>query len=187
MKKIKELFVKYKEIITYIIFGVLTTIVSWGSYTVFVHLFKGAIPNEDVRISVSNVLSWIAGVAFAYVTNKLWVFESKSWKPSLVIKEIVSFVASRGITGVIEIVCVPLLAKTGFDNPFYHLVEKLGLTAKVLFTDGIYSKIALSVIVVILNYVFSKLFVFKNKKPAEGEEAAAEEANASEEDNAENE
>lgn len=167
MKKIKDLFIKYKEIITYIIFGVLTTIVSWGTYTVLVHLFKGAIPKEEVRVAVANVLSWIAGVAFAYVTNKLWVFESKSWKPSLVIKEVISFVASRGITGVIEIVCVPLLAKTGFDNLFYHLVEKLGLTANILFTDGIYSKISLSVIVVMLNYVFSKLFVFKNKKPKE--------------------
>ena len=175
MKKIKDLFIKYKEIITYIIFGVLTTIVSWGSYTVFVHLFKAVLPNEDVRIAVSNVLSWIAGVAFAYVTNKLWVFESKSWKPSLVIKEIVAFVASRGITGVIEIVCVPLLAKTGFDNPFYHLVEKLGLSAKILFTDGIYSKIALSVIVVVLNYVFSKLIVFRNKKPEEEPQAETEE------------
>ncbi len=181
MKKIKELFIKYKEIITYIIFGVLTTIVAWGSYTIFVHLFKGAIKSEDMLIAVSNVLSWIAGVAFAYVTNKLWVFESKSWKPSLVVKEIISFVASRGITGVIEIVCVPLLAKTGFDNPFYHLVEKLGLSAKVLFTDGIYSKIALSVIVVILNYVFSKLFVFKNKNPeAEAENAAADESTENE-------
>ncbi len=171
----KNLFIKYKEIITYIIFGVLTTIVAWGSYTVFVHLFKGIISNETTRVAVANVLSWIAGVAFAYVTNKLWVFESKSWKPSVVIKEIITFVASRGVTGVIEIVCVPLLAKTGFDNIFYNIVEKLGLSMKILFTDGIYSKVSLSVIVVILNYVFSKLFVFRNKKN-EGEEAAEEEA-----------
>ena len=166
----KALWIKYKEIITYIIFGVLTTIVAWGSYTVFVHLFKGLIPNEDIRIAVSNVLSWIAGVAFAYVTNKLWVFESKSWAPKLVLKEVISFVASRGITGVIEIVFVPLLAKTGFDNIFYNIVEKLGLTMKILFTEGIYSKISLSIIVVILNYVFSKLFVFKKKASKTEEE-----------------
>lgn len=175
----KKLFIKYKEIITYIIFGVLTTIVAWGSYTVFVHifkplitindiqLFKWAMTAEDVTIAISNILSWIAGVAFAYVTNKLWVFESKSWEPSVVRKEIITFVSSRGITGIIEIVFVPLLAKTGFDNIFYKLVESLGLNIKILFTDGIYSKIALSVIVVILNYVFSKLFVFKKKKDGE--------------------
>ncbi len=160
----KKLFIKYKEIITYIIFGVLTTVVAWGSYTVFVHLFATVIKTETTRVFTANILSWVAGVAFAYVTNKLWVFESKSWKPSLVVKEVISFVASRGITGIIEIVCVPLLAKTGFDNIFYSLAEKLGLTMKILFTEGIYSKISLSVIVVILNYVFSKLFVFKNKK-----------------------
>ncbi len=160
----KNLWNKYKEIITYIIFGVLTTVVAWGSYTVFVFIFKPIITNDDIRIFVSNVLSWIAGVAFAYVTNKLWVFESKSWAPKVVGKEIVTFVSSRGITGIIEIVCVPLLVKTGFDNIFYNLVEKLGLTMKILFTDGIYSKISLSVIVVILNYVFSKLFVFKKEK-----------------------
>ncbi len=163
MGKIKELFIKYKEIITYIIFGVLTTVVNWVAYTIFVNLFSAF----SQRVFIANLLAWIVSVAFAYVTNKLWVFDSKSWKPSLVIKEIIGFVASRGITGVIEIVFVPLLAKTGFDNIFYSIVTKMGLTAKVLFTDGIYSKISLAVIVVILNYVFSKLIVFKKKKPQE--------------------
>ena len=100
----------------------------------------------------------------AYVTNKLWVFESKSWKPSVIGKEIVTFVASRGITGVIEILCVPILAKTGFDNIFYGILEKMNISIGILFTDGIYSKIFLSVVVVILNYFFSKFIIFKNKK-----------------------
>lgn len=157
MKKIKELFIKYKEIITYIIFGVLTTVVSWGSYTVFVELLS-------MKVFVGNLLSWICAVVFAYVTNKLWVFESKSWKPSIIGKEIVTFVASRGVTGVIEILCVPLLAKTGFDNIFYGILEKMNISIGILFTDGIYSKIFLSVVVVILNYFFSKFVIFKNKK-----------------------
>lgn len=157
MSKIKDLFFKYKEIITYVIFGVLTTVVSWGSYTVFVEVLS-------MKVFVGNLLSWICAIVFAYVTNKLWVFESKSWKPSVIGKEIVTFVASRGITGVIEILCVPLLAKTGFDNIFYGILEKMNISIGILFTDGIYSKIFLSVVVVILNYFFSKFIIFKNKK-----------------------
>ena len=153
----KELWKKYKEIITYVIFGVLTTVVSWGSYTVFVEMLS-------MKVFVGNLLSWICAIVFAYITNKLWVFESKSWKPSVIGKEIVTFVASRGVTGVIEIVCVPLLAKTGFDNLFYGILEKMNISIGILFTDGIYSKIFLSVVVVILNYFFSKFIIFKNKK-----------------------
>lgn len=157
MKKIKELFIKYKEIITYIIFGVLTTVVSWGSYTVFVEMLS-------MKVFVGNLLSWVCAIVFAYITNKLWVFESKSWKPNVIGKEIVTFVASRGVTGVIEILCVPLLAKTGFDNIFYGILEKINISVGILFTDGIYSKIFLSVIVVILNYFFSKFVIFSKKK-----------------------
>lgn len=156
----KELWKKYKEIITYIIFGVLTTVVSWGSYTVFVEMLS-------MKVFVGNLLSWVCAIVFAYITNKLWVFESKSWKPSVIGKEIVTFVASRGVTGVIEIVCVPLLAKTGFDNLFYGILEKMNISIGILFTDGIYSKIFLSVVVVILNYFFSKFIIFKNKTKEE--------------------
>lgn len=153
----KNLWNKYKEVITYVIFGVLTTVVSWGSYTVFVNMLS-------MKVFVGNLLSWICAVAFAYITNKLWVFESKSWKPSVIGKEIVSFVAARGVTGVIEIVCVPLLAKTGFDTIFYNILEKADIKMNILFTDGIYSKIVLAVIVVIVNYFLSKFLIFKKKK-----------------------
>lgn len=153
----KKLWEKYKEIITYVIFGVLTTVVSWGSYIVFVEKLS-------IALFVGNLLSWVCAVAFAYVTNKLWVFESKSWKPSVIGKEIVSFVASRGVTGVIEIVCVPLLAKTGFDNIFYNILEKMNISMDILFTDGIYSKVVLAVVVVIVNYFLSKFLIFKKQK-----------------------
>ncbi len=151
----KKLFTK--EILMYLIFGVLTTVVSWGTYTLFVNGCK-------MSVFWANFVSWVCAVTFAYITNKLWVFNSKSWEVRFVIKEAISFFASRGATGVIEIVCVPLLVKTSFDNLFYNLFEKMGVGVKILFTDGIYSKIVVSFIIVILNYVFSKLIVFKNKK-----------------------
>lgn len=153
----KKIFNKYKEIIIYIIFGILTTFVSWGSYAVFVNSFL-------FSVAVANVISWICSVAFAYVTNKIWVFESKSWKLKTVIKEAVAFVSSRAITGVIEIFGVPLLVSTGFDNLFLKLAREYNISMKFFYTEGIYSKIAFAVIIIVLNYVFSKLFVFQTKK-----------------------
>lgn len=148
---------KAKELIMYVIFGVITTVVSWGAYTIFINACK-------MPVFWANVLSWICAISFAYVTNKLWVFESKSWSGKIIIKEIITFVASRGVTGVIEIVAVPILVKLSFDSIFYNMLEKMNISAKILFTDGIYSKITISFIIVILNYVFSKLIVFKNRK-----------------------
>lgn len=152
----KKFFIKHKEIIMYLIFGVLTTIVSWGSYTVFADCFK-------LSVFIANILSWLCAIIFAYITNKIWVFESKSFKPKDLAKEIVAFTASRGITGVIEILLVPLLSKWGFDNLFYAALSNSNITADIFFTNGIYSKIFISVIVVILNYIFSKLIVFKKE------------------------
>lgn len=151
MKKIKELFLKYKEIIMYLIFGVLTTLISWGSYALFEIIFGAFIANNIALSSVANVLSWICAVLFAYITNKLWVFESKSFKADVVFKEIVTFVGSRLATGVFEWAGVPLLMV-------------IGLNQSILGIEGMLAKVIVSIVVVILNYVLSKLFVFKNKK-----------------------
>lgn len=153
----KNIFLKHKEIILYVIFGVLTTLVGWGSYVVSVDFI-------GLSVFVSSIVSWVCGVVFAFVTNKIWVFESRSWKPAVMGKELVTFVSSRAITGVIEVFGVPLLESTGFDNIFYNIAEKLNLSFSVCYTKGIYSKLSLSVIVIILNYIFSKLFVFKDTK-----------------------
>lgn len=133
-----------KEIFSYIFFGVMTTVVNWVVYTALV---KGA----GAGITVSNTLAWIAAVIFAFVTNKLWVFESKSFKPSVVSREFVSFIASRAVTGALEIFGVPLLVKLGLDQKIFGI-------------DGAISKIIVSVAVIILNYVFSKIIVFRKKK-----------------------
>ena len=146
-----------KEITLYIIFGILTTLVSWGLYILFVNLFS-------LSVLVSNALSWIGSVCFAFVTNKIWVFDSKSWKIQTLIKESVSFVSSRTVTGVMEIFGVPLLSLIGFDSIFYGIARKIGISIKLFYTEGIYSKAAFAVLVIILNYVFSKIFVFKETK-----------------------
>ncbi len=161
MKKIPD---KLKEIIVYVFYGVLATIISWGSYAVFEkYLHLGIIP--------SNTLSWTLAMIFAFFTNKLRVFKSKSFEPKLVAREFISFAASRGVTGAIELIGVPLLANAGFDKPFYSLVHTFNLEGiGVLLTNGIYSKISISVIIVILNYVFSKLIVFRKAKSDNSDE-----------------
>ena len=164
MEKIKNLFIKYKEIIMYIVFGVLTTLVNWLVYTVLIKLFGSATESETILftlfgrdismkifyIFIANFIAWVLSVIFAFVTNKLWVFDSKSWRFGLVMKELWLFVLARLITGVMEWFGVPLLWAVGLNQKLFGI-------------DGFLAKIIVSVLVVILNYVFSKLIIFRNK------------------------
>ena len=131
MKKIKELFIKYKEIIMYLIFGVATTGVNWVVYSLLMKAVLVHAPgSDDVKMTVSNVIAWIAAVIFAFITNKLWVFESKSWVPKVAAREFVSFVASRLATGVIEWLCSQdCLLRAGGD-PQLCVLQALGIHQK---------------------------------------------------------
>lgn len=151
---VKRMFTKHKEIIMYLIFGVLTTIVSWGSYAIYESVFKASIVDVGVLVSVANVLSWVTAVLFAYITNKIFVFESKTFKPTVLFKEIGLFVGSRLISGVVEWVGVPLLVWIGLNQTIFNV-------------EGMVAKVLVSVIVVILNYILSKLIVFKKEKNEE--------------------
>lgn len=135
MEKIKELYLKYKSYINYVIFGVGTTIVSLVTFFIFNKLLNF---NE----LIANVFSWIFAVLFAYITNKKYVFESSATTKEEIIKEAVAFYGARLITLGIE-----------------ELVLLIGST--ILNFDPMIVKLAAQVIVVIANYVFSKLFVFK--------------------------
>ena len=153
----KEFLKKYREIISYLFWGVLTTVVSWGTYSLFEILFstnaKIALFSLEISVAVvsANVLSWICAVLFAFITNKIFVFRSRSWKRKIFWPELWKFVSARLATGIIEIIAVPLL-------------ESLGLDQQIFGIEGILAKIIVSVVVVILNYIFSKLFVFKGAK-----------------------
>lgn len=130
-------FQKYKEQLLYILFGGLTTIVNIFIYTLFTRFFF-------VNNIVSNIYAWIASVLFAYITNKLFVFGSKSLNISLMIKEIISFVSCRLLSGVMDMTIM------------YTFVNLLH------FNDFII-KIFANVFVVLANYFFSKMFVFKKE------------------------
>lgn len=153
IETIKKLIIKYKEIITYVIAGALATFVNWAAYAICTRIIPPATPTglSEFQLGICNAIAWVAGVLFAFFTNKLWVFESKSFAPKLLVKEFISFVAARGVTGVMETVGPPLLVKAGLNQT-------------VLGIEGMLAKLIVSVIVVILNYVFSKLIVFRKKK-----------------------
>ena len=140
----KELYRKYRQLIVYFIVGCMTTLVSWGVYAAGVELLHWS-------VAVSNTVSWIAAVAFAYVANKIWVFRSYRWEILFVLHEAALFVGARILTGLFEIAAVPLLVRFGMDWKFMGV-------------RGMWAKILVSVVVLVLNYAFSKLIVFKEKK-----------------------
>ena len=165
--KIKELFNKYREIILYVVFGAVTTLTNWIVYEITVRLmkldltavkiesnivytvFKGASGKTVTLLFAANFIAWLAAVIVAFVTNKIWVFESKSWKPKTVVKEAGEFTAARIATGFLEWFGVPALVIAGMNQ-----------------YDGLPAKILVSIIVVIVNYFFSKFIIFKKKKSA---------------------
>lgn len=140
MQKIMDLFNKYKEVIMYLIFGVLTTVVSLVTYYVLTLTILN--PNSALQLQLANIISWITSVAFAYITNRKFVFESKSED---IIKELSSFVGGRILT---------LLMDMAIMFIFVTLLH---------FNDKIF-KIVSQVVVIVANYIISKLFVFKESK-----------------------
>lgn len=122
------------ELIAYIIFGILTTVVDWIVY----YILSGL----GVNYIINSIISWTVAVLFAFITNKLFVFDSKRLKN--IFRELVLFVLSRLSTLVINLAGM------------YVLISLLKLNEFI-------SKAILSILVVILNYIFSKLFIFKTK------------------------
>lgn len=139
MKNVKTLYLKYKEIINYLIIGILTTIFSLAIYYLSVFTFLN--PNNGIQLQFANIISWVAGVIFAYFTNRKYVFESKN--PNK-LKESSKFVSSR-ITTLFTDMLIMYLGVT-----LFHFNDK-------------FIKIISQIIVICGNYILSKLFVFKEK------------------------
>ena len=103
MDKILNLYKKYKEIINYLIVGVLTTVVSLAVYYISVFTFLN--PDNSIQLQIANILSWVAGVAFAYFTNRKYVFESKNENK---LKEATKFVSSRITTLFLDMLVITI-------------------------------------------------------------------------------
>ena len=136
MDKIIDLVKKHRDIVSYLFFGVLTTAVNYIVYLPCYNLLS-------FSAAISNMIAWIAAVAFAYLTNKPFVFCSHDWSAKTVIPELTKFVGARIASGVLE---------TGI----------IFLTVDLLRWNGNVMKLVTSVLVVIINYVASKLLVFRN-------------------------
>lgn len=141
IEKIKELCRKYEEIIAYLIVGVLTTIVSWGAkFLANWLLFDNTLYPTPFENAVLSIINWVAGVIFAYFTNRRFVFKSNG----SMLKEAPRFVLSRVSTLLLDVVVMQVFGALGINVYVATLVS--------------------AVLVMIGNYVFSKLFVFNKKK-----------------------
>ncbi len=142
MEKIKQLYLKYKEIINYLVFGGCTTVVNFISYY---------IPSNILGIDeiISNIIAWVISVLFAYFTNKIFVFDSKTESLKESLKEMISFILARLFTGA--------LCDVGMFAFMIH----------VLAINDVISKVTTQVAVVILNYILSKLVIFRKKHEKE--------------------
>ena len=161
-KLIDKLFTR--EIITYVVIGVLTTVVnlvvfyitkkifiSIGWDGIFNAVFSSAESEKILALLGkgtdyldATVIAWVAAVIFAFITNKLVVFESKSWKPSVAGKEFVAFIGARVFSLLVELLF-------------------MFVTVTLLSFNEFIAKIFVQFIVVVLNYIFSKLIIFKKK------------------------
>ena len=137
IQKIIELTKKYRELIVYVIFGALTTFVDFGSYVALTRLLS---TNEDF----ANVLSQVIAIIFAFFTNKLFVFEDKDMRKKSLVIQFAKFTSLRLVT---------LTLNTGL----------FALLTRILQINDIIIKAFVSVVVIILNYIFSKLIIFRKK------------------------
>ena len=137
IQKLCSLVEKYRDILTYLFFCVLTTIVN---YLIYLPVFNLC----GLSAAVSNIIAWVGAVAFAFLTNKPFAFHSSDWSAKTVIPELIKFVSCRLASGAME---------TGI----------LLLTVDCLHWNGNIWKLVTQVLVVIVNYVGSKLLVFRNQ------------------------
>lgn len=138
MGSLKSLFLKYKELILYVFFGGLTTVVNWGGYWLLADLCH-------VPYLWATAIAQIAAILFAYITNRIWVFESKAKGFSAIFWEMVRFFGCRAFSFVLDLLCM----RVG--------VGTLKINDKVM-------KLLSNIVVIIVNYVFSKLIVFRKPK-----------------------
>ena len=157
------------EMLTYLFFGVMTTVVNLIVFFVSDKILgNGSIIDftllsNNFRVTfedVSTLIAWIVAVLFAYVTNKLWVFESKCTKASVIFRELVSFFGARIVSFVV------------FESLGFMFVRNIFINYNILNDNASkwIAKLLMAVIVVIFNYVMSKLVIFRKKENGEGEE-----------------
>lgn len=138
-----------KEIISYLFFGLLTTAISILTFQLFGFLLG------EKHYLINNIFSWVISVAFAFVTNKLWVFTSRSWDVKTVRPEIIGFVSARIFSLLLEEAGLFLL----IDLLSFDVFNMVVLSFTV--SGGLIAKTIMQFIVIVTNYFLSKFFIFK--------------------------
>lgn len=139
MNQLLEILKRRRELLMYTVMGVSATVFNWIAYSLFV---------IHMSVTMANALSWLVTLVFAFVTNKIYVFESKNWDRNTVIKEAAGFVTARGVTGFIEVVGQPQLYNMGLNQALFGV-------------EGLAAKITICLILVVVNYFSTKLIVFR--------------------------
>lgn len=135
---ILQLIKKYRHILLYLFFGATTTAVNWCIY---------ALTHDLLGMTAANACAWLGAVVYAFVTNKLFVFESKSMKAGVLLAEGAKFFASRVFSGVVEVLLPTGLFAVGLNQDLFGL-------------EGGIAKALVSVLVIVMNYVLSRFLVF---------------------------
>jgi len=135
--------VEKDERIKYLFFGGVTTFINWGMFSVMVAVV-------GLAVFAGNIIAWISAVAFAFVVNKILVFQNRNRRKKVILQQMLKFLGVRLVSGLIEIIGVPLI--------FW-----LGLNQSILGVDGFAAKLVVSIVVLVLNYILSKTFVFKER------------------------
>lgn len=142
----RERIEKYKDFLAYIFFGVCTTVVNIAAY--------GVCTRCGWTTGKANIAAWVLAVLFAYLTNRQWVFHSENHTAVLIFKEFLTFLACRIGTGVVD----QVIMLVGVD----HIGPKY-IPSEFLFFWGMAVKTGSNVLVILLNYIFSKLLIFTKK------------------------
>jgi cell wall teichoic acid glycosylation protein gtcA len=136
-----------KETVLYLIFGVLATVLNIVLFYLFINIWK-------MSTGLGNILDTIICILFQYFTNRIWVFESKN-NGKEAIKEFIQFILARGLTAIIDQIFVVV----GVD---FFVAKYISYSQQGIFNVGI--KVLSNIVVIVLNYIFSKLFVFNRKE-----------------------
>lgn len=143
LKKLANWYREHQEGMRYLVFGALTTLVNILVYIIFAKVVLKGIEIEEIRVNISEIIAFISGVIFAYITNKLYVFKSKTNNFKELIREISSFTGCRIITEIISI-----------------LMMNMAIWFSI---NDVIMKVVSNIIVIILNFIFSKIIIFRKR------------------------
>jgi len=141
LKKLADWYREHREGMRYLIFGALTTIVNILTYALFASIILKGLPSKEVIVNVSEIIAFIVALIFAYVTNKIYVFKSKVKTFKELIREMTSFTSCRIVTEIVSI-----------------LMMNLAIWLNI---NDILMKVIANIVVIVLNFIFSKLIIFK--------------------------